>query len=342
MDSTLSRRPLKIGLLIVAVAWFLLVFHELVKASYAINEYQYMLGPARNWVLVTDIFGLVAIIFRAVAAAVAIVGILLYFFTKTDKSALNVQKLVGWVLIGEAVYWAASFLPSGIWGFTPNSLGSAVNSINLFFVLNTGLPCLIEGILIPALLIKLFLQLSPNRASKDAVKWGLIAGSAYVFVFWLNNTCNWLNVVLRPTEYYTGMNGAMYPYAGFEYMLSYPDHILSFGLTVIGLLVVTLYAAYFARKSIGTKGWRNLALGKVGAIITAVGLYFLVIYVMWLAVGTNSQLVLVNGAQRFVDVKWSDWYAWFLGHNLDLWVLSLPAVGVPLLFERNPAKQKPI
>ena len=29
---------------------------------------------------------------------------------------------------------------------------------------------------------------------------------------------------------------------------------------------------------------------------------------------------------------WSTWYAWFLGHNLDLWFLSLPLVGLPLIF----------
>jgi hypothetical protein len=32
---------------------------------------------------------------------------------------------------------------------------------------------------------------------------------------------------------------------------------------------------------------------------------------------------------------WGAWYQWFLGHNLDLWVLSLPLVGVPLLFREK-------
>ncbi len=32
------------------------------------------------------------------------------------------------------------------------------------------------------------------------------------------------------------------------------------------------------------------------------------------------------------DAKWSTWYAWLLGHNMDLWVLSLPLIGIPLMY----------
>ena len=50
-----------------------------------------------------------------------------------------------------------------------------------------------------------------------------------------------------------------------------------------------MYAAYFTKKSIGTESWQKLDLKKIGAIITALGLYFLVIYVMWLTVGTKME-----------------------------------------------------
>jgi hypothetical protein len=331
-----SRQPLKIGLLGVASAWFLLVFHELVKATYSINEYQYMRGAMASWVLVTDVFGLIAIIFRTLAALASIVGVVYYLFMKKGTSSANARNLVKWVLVAEAVYWLASFLPSGIWGFMPASIsfGFGGNLPNLSFLINTGLPCLVEGILIPVLLLKAAMQLSPNKPQKNAIKWGLIAGVAYIFVFWLNNTSNWLNVAMQQTRYYTGADGVtLYPYSGIEYVTAYPDHILSFGLTTVGLLLVALYAAYFAKKSAGTENWRSLDLRRVGLVVTLVGLYFLVIYVMWLTVGTNTQQVL--GGSMAVDVKWSEWYAWFLGHNLDLWVLSLPLVGLPLLFEKK-------
>ncbi len=42
---------------------------------------------------------------------------------------------------------------------------------------------------------------------------------------------------------------------------------------------------------------------------------------MWLSLGS------VGG--------WSDWYAWFLGHNMELWMMAIPLVGVPLLFKKS-------
>ncbi len=47
-------------------------------------------------------------------------------------------------------------------------------------------------------------------------------------------------------------------------------------------------------------------------------MYFLWNYLTWIYFGG--------------DAVWSYWYAWFLGHNLDLWFLSLPLMGLPLLF----------
>ncbi len=343
LANTLSRKPLKTGLLIVAIAWFLLVFHELVKATYAINEYEgFQFGPVRTWILVTDYLGFLAILLRATAAIVAVGAIVFYFFRKKDSSSPNARRLLKYVLIAEAAYWCFSFLPSAIWAFTPSGMAFGSDNflgLSISFMINTGIPCLVEGVAIPAVLLKLVFELRPDRPAKNAIKWGLIAGTTYIFVLWLNNTSNWLNLAMKQTTYYVGVfpsgagNGLLFPKTGIEYVTAYPDHILSFGLTTVGLLILALYAAYFTKKSAGTESWRNLDLKKIGTVVTALGLYFLLIYVMWLIVGTNMQLV--QGTQQAVDVKWSDWYAWFLGHNLDLWVLSLPLVGLPLLFYRK-------
>jgi hypothetical protein len=336
----MSRKPLKAGLLIVATAWFLLVFHELVKATYAINEYEFFqFEPVRTWILVTDYLGFLAILLRATAAIVAVGAIMFYFFKKKDASSPNARKLLKYVLIAEALYWVFSFLPSAIWAFTPSGMGAGGDSflgLSVSFMINTGIPCLVEAVAIPAVLLKLVFELNPAKPAKNAIKWALIAGTTYIFVLWLNNTSNWLNVALQQTRYAIGLDGALYPTAGFEYVTRYPDHIISFAFTTVGLLALALYAAYFTKKSAGTESWRNLDLKKIGVVVTFVGLYFLLIYVMWIVVGTNMQLV--QGTQNAVDVKWSDWYAWFLGHNLDLWVLSLPLVGVPLLFHQKAPK----
>jgi len=341
MTESELKLPLKTGLLIVAVAWFLFLFHELVKATYSINEYQFFTDPVRSWILATDAFGLLGIISRVAASLTAVVGIAFYFIKKGTMSP-TAHKLLKGVLVAEAIYWIASFLPSAIWGLVPASVsfGGEAASFNWFFFINTTLPCLVESIAIPVALLKLVSELNPNKRGRNAAKWGLIVGTVYVFVFWLNNTSNWLNVALRQTSYYTGAeNGLLYPTAGFEYVVKYPDHILSFGLTTIGLLIVTLYAAYFTKKSLVIDTWRSLNFRRIGLIVTVVGLYFLVNYVMWLSVGTSNQLVLVEGVPKVVDVKWTDWYAWLLGHNLDLWALSLPLVGLPLLFHRKRSEE---
>jgi hypothetical protein len=57
------------------------------------------------------------------------------------------------------------------------------------------------------------------------------------------------------------------------------------------------------------------------AFFALVGLYFAVHYVMWILLGSAG--------------GWGTWYAWMMGHNLDLWAMFLPIVGVLLLFYRK-------
>jgi hypothetical protein len=179
-------------------------------------------------------------------------------------------------------------------------------NFDLGFVIETGIPCLMESIVIPVVLVKLFFELNPKKPASGAIKWGLISGTAYVFVFWLNNTCNWIAAIMEK---------------GMDYVLFYPANLLSFALTSVGLLALTVAAAYVSKKSIGTESLNKLNLRRIGALVIALGLYFDAIYLLFVFFGT------VGG--------WGTWYAWFLGHNADLWVLSLPLVGVPLLFERQ-------
>jgi hypothetical protein len=60
------------------------------------------------------------------------------------------------------------------------------------------------------------------------------------------------------------------------------------------------------------------AIRIAGVVISALGLYYFGTYLQYILFGN------VGG--------WSSWNAWFLGHNVDLWVMSLPLVGLPLLF----------
>lgn len=289
-----ANLPLRTGLLIVASSWFLFNSYQFIKGGYNILKFGF-------WIPLTDTAGMFGLGFRTMAALIAVFTVL-FFIAKKDLSKPELLMSVRWIILGETVYLLSLF-PCVIW-YMATIAGAS--DLGLGSLIQSALPIVVESVIIPLVLVKLFFQLNPNKPAQQAIKWGLIVGTAYIFMFWLNNTGNWIDTVIT---------------YGTEYVTAYPDHILSFGLTSIGLLALTVYTAYFTNKSSGTESLERLDMRKVGGIITSLGSYFLVIYVMWLILGT--------------DAKWSIWYAWFLGHNMDLWALTLPLVGLPLLFKQQ-------
>jgi hypothetical protein len=228
------------------------------------------------------------------------------YLVKRDLSKPEALMALRLVILFEAGYWFFSFIMSGVWGFTVFSVPSDAFGGPLLMTIENTIPCFVQSIGLAGVLVKLFLQLTPNKPARDAIKWGLIAGTFYVFVFWLNNTGNWIAAIVEK---------------GTDYVLLYPANLFSFLATTIGLLLLGLYAAFFTRKSSGAKSLADINIHTVGVIVTLVGLYFAVHYVMWIFLGS------VGG--------WGTWYAWMMGHNLDLWAMSLPIAGVPLIFYRK-------
>ena len=299
--------PLKIGLLIVAVAYFLFTFHGMFTLSW-IGEWESLGGGGSLFstiIFVEDISASIGLVFRLIASTAAFAGIILYF-VKKGLSAQTTMKVLRVVLVGEAIYWLG-LLVSGVLplvylrGFGDGSILTVLTSL-----LTSEIPLLVESIAIPVALFKLAYELNPNKTAKGAIKWGLIAGTVYVLVFWLVNTGLWIATIQTK---------------GMEYLTTHPENLFSFAITTIGMLALTVYTAYFAKKSIGTETLEKLNLTTVGAIIIALGLFFLWNYMTWIFFGRNE--------------IWSTWYAWFLGHNMDLWLLSIPLVGLPLLFARK-------
>lgn len=300
MLSTKIGWPLKVGLLLASLSWFSYMLYEFTNGI--INR-----GPLTLfWILVTDVPGCIGMASRAGAGLIAVVAILFYI-AKRDLSKPEAFMAVRLIVLFEAGYWFLSFIMSGVMGIAPffappsEAFGG---SIEMFF--ENTLPCFVQSIGLVAVLVKLFFELNPNKPAKNAIKWGLIAGTFYIFVFWLNNTGNWIAALSAK---------------GMEYITLYPANLFSFVITTVGLLLLALYAAYFSKKSFGAESLAELNLHTVGVLITLVGLYFGVHYFMWIFLGS------VGG--------WGTWYAWMLGHNLDLWAMSLPFVGLPLLFKRN-------
>jgi hypothetical protein len=271
-----------------------------------IGEWNYLTGSFSFFIFITDISALVGLVFRFIASIVAF-GSVIYYFNKDLPSTAKTYKILRLIVVLESIYWLSLITTTvaSIPGLFNESLISALTS----FAINV-VPLIAESIILPIALFVFAWQLNPDKPVKKAIKWGLITGTVYIFVFWLTNTSMWLVTLMyqKPIEYLT----------------SNPPNLLSFISTVFGLLALAIYATYFTKKSSGTESWQELNLKSIGAIILALGMYFLWNYLTWIFFGGNY--------------LWSDWYAWFLGHNLDLWLLSLPLLGLPLLFTEKPQK----
>jgi hypothetical protein len=279
---------LKIGILIAALAYFLFTLHATFVLSW-IGEWEPLHEPTRSWILVTDVTAFVFLVMRFVAGILAAAGAIMYF-VKKGLAQSTMYKLLRAVLVLEALYWVG-LLPSGIWGLMPYS-GTSL-------LISTGIPCTV-AITITISLFMLARNLSPNKPQKAAIKWATLAGFFYVLEFWLNNMGMWIIQSLQK---------------GFDYVLSTPQYVVSFVVTVVGMLVLVAYAGYFALKSSRAQTFQDFSVRGAGVILVALGTYFLWNYLTWIFFG-----------------GWNEWYAWVLGHNLDLWLLALPLVGLPMLF----------
>lgn len=306
MPKSTSHSPLKIGFLIVVVAYFLFTFHAMFTLSW-IGEWESFNEPLRSIVFVEDIFGTIGIASRLIASALALAGVILYT-AKRGLSKATMMKLFRLVLIGEAVYWLG-LLAAGVLSLT-STLGFTIWRVDGHIstlpvptdLLIYEIPLLIESVVIPIVLFKLAYQSNMNKPVKGAIKWALIVGAVYVLVFWLTNTAMWVSTVMRQ---------------GSRYLLLFPENLFSLALTAVGLLVLTIFTVVFAKKSLEAGSVEKLDIQKIGAIVAVLGLVFLWNYLTWIFFGR--------------DEIWSNWYVWFLGHNSNLWLLSLPLVGLPLV-----------
>ena len=305
MGEAKANLPLKIGLLTVAASYFLFTFHAMFTLSW-IGEWNYLTGTFQYSIFVEDISASVGLVFRFIASLMALILVVWYLAGK-EFSKAKIFRVLRWILVFEAVYWLG-LLATGILSaqgvlLMVSSNRSAASILTSFAV--GAVPSLVESIAIPVALFILAFKLSPSKPVKGMIKWALIAGTVYIIVFWLVNSSMWYAALTQK---------------GVGYLAS-PETLVSFILTTIGLLALAIYTGYFTKKTAATQ---TLNTRVAGAIITLLGLYFLWNYLTWILFG-----------------GWSDWYAWFLGHNMDLWMLSLPLAGLPLLFCDKPAQKTP-
>jgi hypothetical protein len=303
--------PLKIGLLAVVCSYFLFTFHAMFTLSW-IGEWDRLGGGAfGTMILVEDISATIGLVFRVAASILAFAAVV-YYLAKKNISKSTAYKVLRWTAVFEGIYWLGLIATAG---YTVLGFGYLFSrNPTLFRVLDSLLlgviPTVVEAIVLPVSLFLLAFKLNPTKPMKAAIKWASITGMLYIMVFWLVNSSIWVGVAQNK---------------GVEYLTAYPEHLVSFIVTVFGLAALTIFTAYFAKKSSGKETLQELKWGTVGAITLALGMFYLWNYFSWVF---------------FAGDTWNNWYAWFLGHNMDLWMLSLPLVALPLLFYKS-SKQPP-
>ena len=293
MSSVKSSYMISTGLFLTAVSWFAFTFYEFVNAITHVIQPNND-NPVWTWLVSQETGGTVGLGLRTAGGLIAVIACLFYL-VKKDLSQPEALMALRLIVIFEASYWLSFLFSISPRGFT-----------NISALIENNLPIIVQATVLPVVLIILFFHLTPKRASTGGLKWGLISGIVYILVLWLNNAGNWIAAAMIK---------------GMDYLTLYPANLFSFGLTVVGLLLLALYTAYFTKKTIAKHDITQINLRTVGFIITAFGLYFDIIYVMFLSLGA------VGG--------WGMWYAWFTGHNLDLWLMALPFAGLPFLFQKK-------
>jgi len=295
----------KIGSLIVAASYFLFTLHATFTLSW-IGEWEQFGGSLRFIILVEDISATVGLIFRFAASILAFV-MLLFLLFKESLLASSFHRILRTIFVFEGLYWLGLIATAG---FSILNFGRILSRSwqilpVIYSLLTSVIPTVLEAVVLPSAFFILAYKLNQNKPINQAIRWGLITATTMIAVFWLVNTSIWINLLDEK---------------GWGYLTTYPEHFLSFTLTTIGLAALTFYMAYFTKKSSGAKNVHELKIRSIRGIILALGTYFLSNYLIWIL---------------FAGDTWNNWYAWFLGHNMDLWMLSLPLLGLPLLFHND-------
>jgi len=312
MDMSQTKvTPLKVGLLAVVFAYFLFNVHSMFNLNW-VGEWNRLTTNAstRFVIYITDVTGAVGIAFRLAASIIALAAVV-YYFNHRAPSRERTFKILRIVVLFEGIYWLglATTAYYGFQSFFTVISQSGLSTTSFFYDLMVlALPTAVEGIILPIVLFILAFKLSPTKPTDKAIKWSLIAGTIIILVFWLVYTSIWITILYSSPNLITG----------------YTQNLVSFILTAFGLLALTIYAAYFATVSRNVRTLEELKLKVAATIILLLGLFFLWNYVSWLFFGVGP---------------WNEWGQMFLGHDLDIWMLSLPLLAIPLLSINRLTKQ---
>ena len=315
--------PLKVGFLAVVTAYFLFTLHGMFTLSW-IGEWESFNEPLRTIIFVEDISATTCLAFRFLASIIAFSATLSYF-VKKDLPKSTAYKVLRWILVFEGIYWLGLLTTAGysVQFFVNLLLSYPSLDMMLSSLFTSVIPTVMEAVVLPIILFILAYKINSNKPLNLAIKWGFITGFVYIVVFWLSNSSIWISVIQNKGIEYLWQTTDFVN--GIPLTVFHPEHLVSFIITVLGLAVLSIYTGILAKQSSKTETIQNLEIRKIGIVILALGVYFLWNYLSWVI---------------FAGTVWDDWYRWFLGHNMDLWMLTLPLLGLPLFFVNRKVEKK--
>ena len=256
--------------------------------------------------------GSVAIVLRAFAGFFAFYAAFTYF-RKGNTAMTIIRKNAHRALLLEAMFFLA-LIPSIIAAFAYNLTTEYLfyfdHTPERILLFGTAIPCLAIALTVPPLLLKLRATIKQKAPNREILKWSSSTSIAYLFVvFWFNYTMLWAATMVP------------YPRAYEVYGLAFlqqPTNLVSFSLTLIGLLAIAL-TTLITLLPVIKKQTLQLNLTRIGVIMAAFGGYFL-FHTIW--------YYLTGGYARHPSV----WYE-IIGplHNPNLWALGFIFVGLPLI-----------
>jgi hypothetical protein len=308
-----SKSLVKVGLFIVLFSWLVYMVYWFIKGLSWIPL-------SVNYTLLIDFLtegaGTLGFIFRIGVVSLAILA--LVTFLKNEEIS-KVMKFVSVALVLEALYFLC-FIPSAILGFQAG-LGLAGGhslisgeSGGLWFFIETAVPTLAEAVIMPISLLKLRSKLTPDaNFSKGTFKWITVVGVCYFIVFWLTYFTQWIATIIQPESLASDPSYVGY---GINYVLQYPLNMFTFLLTAVGLPLLTVFFVWSMQPAMRNPD-APLDLRKIGITLTLLGGYFIIVIVLFMMFGY------VGGA--------SIWIVFFIFNSADLWLVALPALGIPVI-----------
>ena len=291
--------------------------HEYIYTSLSQNPWWWMVLFYGS----EGVTGSISIISRAVAGAFAFYAAFLYW-RKKDTAMPTIRKSASAALLFEAIFFLAlipSIIAAVAYNLTSENLFYFGHTPELLLLYCTVLPILAIVLVVPPLLLKLRAAIKHEVPKQEIVKWACLTAVAYMFVvFWFTYCMFWMG----ETVPYPGV----YPRWGLDFVLQ-PANLLSFSLTVFGLLALAIAALITTLPAI-KKQTTQLNLTRIGIIMIAFGGYFIfnVFY-----------YYLTGGYQANPSV----WYE-VIGplHNPNLWTIAIAFLGVPVLIYSKTNKRK--